>query len=333
MHMNNTFVMGGTGFIGTELVKALVSRGDRVYGLARSQTSARRLRELGATAIEGDVYQCETWLSKLPPLDYAINVLGFFNDPMPARLSVAFAVKKHERYTLWARILIQLARQMKLKAAVHVTGTTIYEERDVDWITEQTPLRYKLCGFNRIAYSATRMMVDAIDSGLPMVVAVAPNVVYGPVPDSSFEQIFVEPLRRNMMGIVGSGKNYIPTGHVEDVGRAIAWVTDARFAGEFFLIAGDDAVTQREFLNAIAKGLGKKRVMSLPKPVVAVVGGKAAAEFMSLSQRVDNTKLKRAGLVLKHPRFIDAIDPVMAQLLRAKDNRAANAALDTGTRA
>jgi hypothetical protein len=73
--------------------------------------------------------------------------------------------------------------------------------------------------------------------------------------------------------------------------------------------------------------------MSLPKPVVAVVGGKAAAEFMSLSQRVDNTKLKRAGLVLKHPRFIDAIDPVMAQLLRAKDNRAANAALDTGTRA
>jgi hypothetical protein len=37
--------------------------------------------------------------------------------------------------------------------------------------------------------------------------------------------------------------------------------------------------------------------------------------------------------VLKHPRFIDAIDPVMAQLLRAKDNRAANAALDTGTRA
>jgi uncharacterized protein len=176
-------------------------------------------------------------------------------------------------------------------------------------------------------------VVEGIDAGLPLVVAVAPNVVYGPVPDSSFEQIFVEPLRRNMMGIVGSGKNYIPTGHVEDVGRAIALVTDARFAGEFFLIAGDDAVTQREFLYAIAKGLGKKRVMSLPKPVVAVVGGKAAAEFMSLSQRVDNTKLKRAGLVLKHPRFMDEIDSVMAQLLRAKDNRAANAALNAGHQA
>ena len=238
--MNSTFVMGGTGFIGTELVKALVSRGDRVYGLARSQASARRLRELGAVAVDGDIYQPEKWLPRLPPLDYAINVLGFFNDPMPARLSVAFAVKKHERYTLWARILIQLARHRQLKAAVHVTGTTIYEERDVEWITEQTPLRYKLCGFNRIAYSATQMVVEAIASGLPIVVAVAPNVVYGPVPNSSFEQIFVDQLRRNMMGVVGSGKNYIPTGHVEDVGRAIALVTDERFAGEFFLIAGDD---------------------------------------------------------------------------------------------
>jgi nucleoside-diphosphate-sugar epimerase len=332
MHMNNTFVMGGTGFIGTEVVKALVARGDRVYGLARSPATARRLRELGATPIEGDVYQSEKWLPNLPPLDYAINVLGFFNDPKPMRLSVAFAVQKHEGYTQWGQILIQLARQMKLKAAVHVTGTTIFEERDAEPITEKTPVRYKLCGFNRIAYSATQMMVEAIKGGLPIIVAVAPNVVYGPVPASSFEQVFVEPLRRNMIGIVGSGKNYIPTGHVEDVGRAIALVTDARHTGEFFLIAGDDAVTQREFLYAIAKGLGKKHVMRLPKPIVSIVGGKAAAEFMSLSQRVDNSKLKRAGLVLKHPRFMEEIDSVMAELLRAKGSRTASATVNAGVK-
>jgi nucleoside-diphosphate-sugar epimerase len=311
--------MGGTGFIGTEMVKALVSRGDRVYGLARSPASEEKLRNLGAIPIQGNVYESEKWLAEVPPIDYAINVLGFFNDAMPARLSVSFAVKKHERYTLWARILIQLARQKNLAAAVHVTGTTIYEEGDVEWITEKTPIRYKLCGFNRIAWSATRMMIDSIQEGLPVVVAVAPNVVYGAVPHSSFEQIFVDPLRRNLMGIVGSGRNYIPTGHVEDVGRAIAFLTDARHAGEFFLIAGDDAVTQEQFLRAIATGLGKKTVMRLPKPVVAVVGGKAAAEFMSLSQRVDNSKLKSAGFVLKHPRFADEINSVMEQIVHARN--------------
>jgi uncharacterized protein len=317
--MNTVFVMGGTGFIGTEMTKALVGRGDRVYALARSPATEAKVRDLGALPVRGNVYEPENWIPTVPPIDYAINVLGFFNDPMPSRLSVAFAVKKHERYTQWANILLQLARLKQLKAAIHVTGTTIYEERGAELITEETPLRYKLCGFNRIAYTATRLMQDAIHAGLPVVVAVAPNIVYGPVPGSSFEQIFVEPLRRNMMGIAGSGKNYIPTGHVEDVGRAIAFLTDARYAGQFFLIAGDDAVTQEEFLRAIAVGLGKKSVMKLPKPVVAVLGGKAAAEFMSLSQRVDNSKLKRAGFVLKHPRFADEIDSVMEQIVHARN--------------
>lgn len=316
--MNRVFVMGGTGFIGTEMVKALVARGDHVYGLARSAATEQKLRDLGATPIAGDVQRPDQWLANLPELDYAINVLGFFNDAMPARLSVSFAVEKHKRYTHWAELLVQLARQKKLKAAVHVTGTTIYQERGIEWVTERTPNRYELCGFNRIAWSATRLMVDSIAAGLPIIVAVAPNVVYGAVPHSSFEQIFVDPLRRNMMGITGSGQNYVPTGHVEDVGRAIAHLTDAEYAGEFFLIAGDDAVTQKEFLYAIAKGIGKKRVMSLPKPLVSVLGGKAAAEFMSLSQRVDNSKLKRTGFVLKHPRFMDEIDAVMAQIEHAK---------------
>jgi hypothetical protein len=49
------------------------------------------------------------------------------------------------------------------------------------------------------------------------------------------------------------------------------------------------------------------------------VGGKAAAEFMSLSQRVDNSKLKTAGFVLKHPRFTDEIDSVMEQIVQARN--------------
>jgi NAD dependent epimerase/dehydratase family enzyme len=165
-------------------------------------------------------------------------------------------------------------------------------------------------------------MVEAIGAGLPIVVAVAPNVVYGPVPGSSFQQVFVDPLRSNMMGVVGNGRNYVATGHVEDVGRAIAFLTDARYVREFFLIAGDDAVTQKEFLHAIAKGMGKKTVLQLPKPLVSVLGGKAASEFMSVSQHVDNSKLKNAGFVLRHPRFLEEIGPVMEQLVHARHNAA-----------
>jgi NAD dependent epimerase/dehydratase family enzyme/peroxiredoxin len=311
--------MGGTGFIGFETVKALVERGDTVYGLARSRASEFKLMELGALPIAGDVYTPETWLPTLPNIDYAINVLGFFNDGKPMRLSVDFSVRCREKYIKWAEVLIHIAKYKNVKAAVHVTGTTVYEPREVGWITEMTPFRYTLDGFNRIAWPATRLMADEKERGVPIIMAIAPNVVYGSVPNSSFQQVFVDPLRRNQMGVVGHGRNYIPTGHVEDVGRAVAFVTDKKFVGESFLIAGDDPVTQKEFLHAIARGLGKKSVMKLPKRLVSVLGGKAAAEFMSLSQRVDNSKLKKAGFVFKHPRFLEEIPAVMKDLEQARN--------------
>lgn len=318
--MSTILIMGGTGFIGSEAVKSLVAAGNTVYGLARSVRAEEKLRALGAIPISGDVYTPDAWIPKLPEIDYVINVLGFFNDGKIHRLSIGFAARAREKYTQWAHVLIRIAKEKKVKAAVHVTGATIFEPREVEWVSESTPVRYTKDGFNRIAAPATRLMVDEIRNGVPIVVAVAPNIVYGPVPDASFEQVFVEPLRRNQMGIVGNGKNYVPTGHVEDVGRAVAFLTDRKYAGEFFLIAGDDPVTQKEFLHAIARGIGKKKVMQLPKTIVAIMGGKAGAEFMSLSQRVDNTKLKKAGFEFKHPRFADAIQPVMAQLQAARKN-------------
>ena len=212
--MNTVFIMGGTGFIGAETVKELVARGDKVYGLARSVEAEKELRRLGAIPISGNVYEPDGWMSSLPPIDYVINILGFFKDEKLSRLSVAFAEQAREKYIKWASALVRIAEEKKVKAAIHVTGTTIYEPHEVAWITEQTPLRYTPDGFNRITGPATRLIVDKIKAGLPIIVAVAPNVVYGSMPNSSFEQVFVDNLRRGQMGVVGHGRNYIPTGHV-----------------------------------------------------------------------------------------------------------------------
>ena len=48
---STVFVTGAAGFIGMELVKVLVARGDQVFGLARSAESTRHLRRAGAIAI------------------------------------------------------------------------------------------------------------------------------------------------------------------------------------------------------------------------------------------------------------------------------------------
>ena len=312
--MSNVFIMGGSGFIGSETVKSLVASGHQVYGLARSDKSAAALNNLGATPVRGDVYNPDEWISTLPDLDYAINALGFFSEGMPARFTISFANQCRDKYTLWAEVLLRLIKEKRLKAGVHVTGTAIYEDCGVNWVTERSPLNEQSWGFNRIAVDARKLMHRSMDEGVPIVVAIAPSVVYGPQPGTSFDMVFVRPLEKGQMGIVGHGRNYITTGHVEDVGRAIAFLTDERFAGESFHISDDQPVTQSQFLHAIAKGAGVKRVIRMPCWVVAILGGKVASEFMSLSQRIDNSKLKAVGFKLKYPMFLENLPAILTQL-------------------
>src|SRR3954462_15861100 len=52
-------IAGATGEIGRRLTPALVAAGDDVYGLARSEASAGRVRELGATPVMGDALDRE----------------------------------------------------------------------------------------------------------------------------------------------------------------------------------------------------------------------------------------------------------------------------------
>src|SRR6059058_1179348 len=49
------FVTGGSGFIGGRLIERLVADGWSVRALARSDVAAKRVEELGAEAVHGDL--------------------------------------------------------------------------------------------------------------------------------------------------------------------------------------------------------------------------------------------------------------------------------------
>jgi nucleoside-diphosphate-sugar epimerase len=61
-----TFVTGDR-FIGTELVKLLVSRGHRVLALTRSTGSAQRARRAGRSPVAGDLLEAGRWQDEQRP--------------------------------------------------------------------------------------------------------------------------------------------------------------------------------------------------------------------------------------------------------------------------
>jgi nucleoside-diphosphate-sugar epimerase len=53
--MAAAFVTGGSGFVGRNLIRHLVARGDRVRALARSDNAAQLVGALGAEPVRGDL--------------------------------------------------------------------------------------------------------------------------------------------------------------------------------------------------------------------------------------------------------------------------------------
>jgi nucleoside-diphosphate-sugar epimerase len=74
--MGRVFVTGGTGVIGTALVTSLVSRGDEVVALARSDAAADKLRGLGAEPVRGDALDEDALIGGMTGCELVFNVAG-----------------------------------------------------------------------------------------------------------------------------------------------------------------------------------------------------------------------------------------------------------------
>ena len=78
------FILGGTGLIGSAVVRQLVGRGHELFALARSDAAATKLGQSGAAPIAGDIGSPEAWIAKLPQLDAVIHMACDFNTDMGA---------------------------------------------------------------------------------------------------------------------------------------------------------------------------------------------------------------------------------------------------------
>ena len=76
------FILGGTGSIGSGLVKELKKRSHDIIALSRSVASDNKLESMGAQALRGDLKQPESWAPIAVATDAVIHVASTFDDDM-----------------------------------------------------------------------------------------------------------------------------------------------------------------------------------------------------------------------------------------------------------
>lgn len=90
----HVFITGGTGTVGSAVVAELLAHGHTVLALARSDASARTLREAGAEVLRGDFADVDVLRSGAAQTDGVIN-LAFGRDySSPDAIARSIAVER-----------------------------------------------------------------------------------------------------------------------------------------------------------------------------------------------------------------------------------------------
>lgn len=249
------FVTGGTGLVGRHAIAALRERGDQVCGLARSAGAATALARLGVEPVEGDVTDAASLEPGMARCDAVVHAAAM----VLSRLSWP----AWQAANVLATEAIARAAARRRIRLVYLSSVAVYGRRttydggpgsvDEDFGLDRpvSPRDHYALSKREAERAVWRV---AGETGLSAV-ALRPCVIYGEG-DRHFTPRVAWALRRGLAPIVGRGDNQLSVVYAGNVAAAVLAALDRPDVSGPFNVTNDGGVTQREFLERFAAGLG-----------------------------------------------------------------------------
>lgn len=248
---NLVTVFGGSGFVGTSVVRQLAKAGWRVRVAVRNPSLAYRMRLMGDVG-QVDVVQAN--LRNVPSLDRAL-----------AGASAAVNL---------VGLLYETGRQGF--QAVHVMGARNIAEAagraGVARLVQMSSLGADAA--SPAKYARTKAEGEAaVRTVRPDAVIVRPSVVFG-TGDGFFEKFAGLAQFSPILPLIGGGHTRFQPVFVGDVGRAVAeTVGRAEAAGRTYELGGPGVFTFRELMALMLAETGQRRALvPIPFPVARLMG-------------------------------------------------------------
>ncbi len=240
-------VFGGSGFIGTYVVRALCKRGYRVRVAVRSPHTAPELRVMGAVGqvqlVQANVRAPESVARALEGADAAINLVGVLYEGGRQRFMSV--------HSQGAKNVAEACREAGIERFIHLSA--IGADANSDSL-----------------YARSKAQGEAfVTAAVPTATLLRPSVVFG-IEDQFFNK-FADIMRFApaivpLPLLMGGGKSKFQPVYVGDIAEAAMRTLerpDAR--GRTFELGGPQIMSLREVLRFILKVTDRKRIL-MPTP-------------------------------------------------------------------
>jgi nucleoside-diphosphate-sugar epimerase len=258
-------VTGATGFVGSHLAAALVSRGYRVKALSRRSTGLDALERLGVEFVRGDLADVESLVRAARGVRVVFHAAGRVSDWGPREAFLRANVAG-------TRNVVAACQEAGVPRLVHLSSLTVLGlPRDGRVVSESTPTAPPASGdfYTESKLEGERIAREAHgERGLSTTV-VRPGAIWGPGDPNVVPRI-VRLLRRGAMPRVDGGRNLLGLSHVDNLVLGLVLAAEAgAAAGELYHVTDGEEISARDAIDAIADALGTARPrVSLPYGLV-----------------------------------------------------------------
>ena len=236
-------VIGGTGFIGRQIVEQLARQGMRIKVLARNADRAKFLKPMGdvgqISIIAGSALHDEALTNIIAGSDAVVNTIGILAESGSQRFESLQADLP--------RRIGEIAKKAGAKAVVHLSAIGADAS-------------------SASIYARTKAKGEAgLLSAFPDAVILRPSLVFGSG-DGFFNRFASMAVMAPGLPVIGGGKNKVQPVYVGDVASAVtASLLSNDAKGKIYELGGPDILTFREAMAFILKQT-KRRRMLVPVP-------------------------------------------------------------------
>ncbi len=294
-------ITGGTGFIGHVLCRELLAQG---YEL--SVVSRQPAETVKATCGRVEAIHNLRQLHSQPGFDAVINLAG--EGIADKRWTETRKQELRESRIGLTESLVEVIRSWERAPEVVVSGSAVgfYGDQGSVTVTEETrpndEFTHQLC---RDWENAAKPLAD---DGIRVCYS-RTGVVAGP--GGGFLDRMILPFKLGLGGRLGSGTQYMPWVHRDDVVGAIIWMTENTNASGPFNVVSPNPVTNAEFTRSLGKVLHRPALIPAPAPVLKVALGEMA-RLLTTGQKAIPEKLIEAKFQFRYPDLEKALSQSVA---------------------